>query len=229
MQANTMIEERLADIRAQIDAALAKSARSSADVSMLAAVKYLPPEDSQALVDAGITEFAENRWPTLKQRKELVIDPSINWHFIGRLQSKEIARIARNVGMIHSVWTESSVERLSALEPDVRPQLLLQVNTANDPAKDGLAPDSVEPFLERLPDNISIYGLMTMPAFTADAEDSRTAFADLRNLRDKLSTNWGKRHPMQYLSMGTSQDFAVAVEEGATHIRLGRILLPERE
>ena len=102
--------------------------------------------------------------------------------------------------------------------------MLVQVNVDLDPAKDGILPDEAEAFIASLPPGVAVHGLMTMPAVAEDPQASRPAFARLRVLRDTLATVVDDRHPMRALSMGTSQDFAVAVEEGATHVRLGRIL-----
>jgi len=110
-----------------------------------------------------------------------------------------------------------------------RVECLVQVNVAGDPAKDGLEPAAVEPFLLDLPDAIVVRGFMTMPAYAEEAEASRPAFAALRDLRDRLAPRLAGRHELQFLSMGTSQDFVVAVEEGATHLRLGRILHEDTE
>jgi uncharacterized pyridoxal phosphate-containing UPF0001 family protein len=130
--------------------------------------------------------------------------------------------------MIHTLTTHSAARRLAQAAADERlaslPEILIQVNVDEDPAKDGIAAAQVDAFLDTLPDEIAIAGFMTMPAWAEDPEQSRTAFAQLRGLRDELSANWQGRHSLMYLSMGTSQDFAVAIEEGATHVRLGRIL-----
>jgi uncharacterized pyridoxal phosphate-containing UPF0001 family protein len=109
------------------------------------------------------------------------------------------------------------------------PELFVQVNVADDPAKDGLQPDDLEEFLDGLPDGLRVSGLMTMPAFAADPTESRGAFSRLRALAGSMHERFGERHPVTSLSMGTSQDFDVAIQEGATHVRLGRILYVEQE
>ena len=219
----TSIAEGLARVRVTIAAAAQRSGRRAEDVHVLAAVKYVDAQACAHLVDAGVVDLAENRLSQLAERQDSGIVPaSARWHFIGRLQSREAATIAERVGTIHSLCTESAAKRLAA--GDARPELFVQVNVDRDPAKDGLAPEDVERFLLQLPEALEVLGFMAMPAFADDPEQSRGAFAALRRLRDELAPRVAGRHRLEALSIGTSQDYAVAVEEGATHVRLGRTL-----
>lgn len=214
----------LARVRTTVAEAAARSGRSAGDVRLLAAVKYVDAQACARLVEAGIADLAENRLDQLVDKQDGGLVPaSARWHFIGRLQSRQAVRIAARAIAIHTLCTASAAARLAQLRSPL-PELLVQVNVDGDPAKDGLAPDELERFLVDLPAGLAVSGLMAMPAFTVDPEQSRAAFASLRELRDRLAPALQGRHELRFLSMGTSQDVAVAVEEGATHVRLGRIL-----
>lgn len=220
----------LARVREKMIDAAERSGRTVDAVTVVAATKYVDAEGSAALIDGGILELGENRLDSLESKQDAGIgaDASgVRWHFIGRLQSRQAPSIATRVSMIHSLCTESAAARLAGLEH--RPELLVQVNVAGDPAKDGLATDAVEAFLLALPPELEVRGFMAMPAFADDPEASRPAFSALRELRDRLAPRLVGRHRLEYLSIGTSQDWAVAVEEGATHVRLGRILYASGE
>lgn len=217
------IAQGLARVRERISVAAARSGRSVDDVHVLAAVKYVDAQACAHLVDAGVVDLAENRLAQLVDRQDSGIVPAAaRWHFIGRLQSRESAAVAERVGTIHTLCTESAAKRLATAA--ARPDLFVQVNVDHDPAKDGLAPEDVERFLLDLPEALEVRGFMAMPAFTDNPEQSRGAFAALRELRDVLAPRVSGRHRLEALSIGTSQDYAVAVEEGATHVRLGRTL-----
>lgn len=217
------IQQGLARVRETIDAAAARSGRSATDVHVLASVKYVDAATCATLVDAGVVDLAENRLAQLTDRQDAgTVADEARWHFIGRLQSREAAQVAERVGTIHSLCTESAAKRLAA--GSARPTLFVQVNVDEDPAKDGLAPADVERFLLELPAELEVRGFMAMPAFTDNPEQSRGAFAALRELRDRLTLRLEGRHRLEFLSIGTSQDYGVAVEEGATHVRLGRSL-----
>jgi len=148
------------------------------------------------------------------------------WDFIGHLQSRKVKEIAGRVSLIHSLFTESTAAQLESRSP--APQdVLVEVNTAGDPDKDGVAPADLDALLELLAPlaNVNVTGLMTMPAFAEDPEGSRAAFAALRELAATATERWEGTHSFARLSMGTSQDFEVAVEEGATLVRAGSVLL----
>lgn len=217
-------------VRRAIDEAARVGGRTGAEVDVLAAVKYVDADACRVLVAAGVHHLAENRVDELARKQEALaadgLEPAPAWHYIGRVQSRQVVDVARRVDAIHALASARAAGRLAAAARDgVRlPQLLVQVNVARDPAKDGLLPEDLDPWLEALDDEVCIAGLMTMPEFTEDPERSRSAFAALRELRDTIAARWQGRHPMRLLSMGTSQDHLVAVEEGATHVRLGRIL-----
>lgn len=222
------IHEGLARVRDSIGAAASTSGRAADDVRVVAAVKYVDAAACAAMVDAGITDVAESRFEQLVDKQDTgVVPASARWHWIGRLQSRQAPAIAERASMLHTLCTESAARRLAGVEATC--EVLVQVNVDGDPAKDGLAPEDVERFLVALPEPLVVHGFMAMPAWTEDPERSRPAFAALRELRERLAPLVAGRHPLTALSIGTSQDFVVAVEEGATHVRLGRILYARGE
>ena len=180
-------------------------------VQVLAAVKYVPLEELHALAEAGIELVGENRAQDLEAKAEA--HPEFRWHFIGQLQSRKVKLILPHVELIHSVASDSALSQLEKHgTPDTK--ILVEVNIAGEEDKAGIAPAELGDFIARSP--VTVTGLMTMPPFTEDPEDSRRHFAALKRLADE--------HGLTELSMGTSQDYRVAAEEGATIVRLGTIL-----
>jgi PLP dependent protein len=181
-------------------------------VEILAAVKYLPTEELEALAAGGITLAGENRAQELADKAPAGPE-SLTWDFIGHLQSRKVRDVLPLVRYIHSVASDSVLAQLARHgTPSTR--VLIEVNVAGEEGKSGIAPPELPGFLERCP--VPVVGLMTMPPLAQRPEASRRYFAALRNLADA--------HQLPELSMGTSQDYEVAVQEGSTIIRLGTIL-----
>jgi uncharacterized pyridoxal phosphate-containing UPF0001 family protein len=180
------------------------------EVEVLAAVKYVEAGDLPALAEAGIELVGENRAQELLAKQEAHRD-LFTWDFIGQLQSRKVKDVAPNVRLIHSLASDSALRRL---EEHPAEEVLVQVNVAGDEGKAGIAPEELGDFIARVP--VPVTGLMTMPPFVERAEDSRRHFARLAELAGE--------HGLARLSMGTSQDYAVAAEEGATIVRLGSVL-----
>jgi PLP dependent protein len=219
-----LAHERVAAARAQIADACRRAGRSPDDVELLAAVKYLDRADLPALAAAGVRLVGENRTDQLAA-KQRGFEATFIWDFIGHLQSRKVRDVVGRVRLIHAVESESTARQVherSATTQDI----LIEVNTAADPSKYGVAPAALPAFLDQLAtlDRVSVRGLMTMPAFAQDPEASRPAFATLRELAVAAATRFAPRHTFTVLSMGTSQDYPVAVEEGATIVRLGSVL-----
>ena len=202
-------------VRAAIEAAARRAGRDPEAVELLAAVKYVEAEDLGALAEAGITLLGENRAQQLEQKRAAQGD-RFRWHFIGQLQSRKVRQILPLVELIHSVASDSALRQL---ERHAAPgtEVLVEVNVAGDEGKAGIAPEELGAFIARCPVRVS--GLMTMPPFAPDPEASRPHFAALREL--------AAAHGLHRLSMGTSQDYAVAVEEGATIVRIGSVLFDD--
>jgi PLP dependent protein len=183
--------------------------RAGPDVEILAAVKYVPLEEMGALAEAGVELVGENRQQELEAKHERWGD-AFYWDFIGNLQSRKVKRILPLCRLIHSVASDSALEQLGR-HGNSDTEVLIEVNVAGEEGKGGVAPTDLGVFIERCP--VRAVGLMTMPPFSTDPEDSRPYFALLAELAGE--------HGLSRLSMGTSQDWPVAVEEGATIIRLG--------
>jgi len=208
--------------------AAARAGRNPGDVEILAAVKYVESSDLPALAAAGIRRVGENKADALLAKQAAHRD-LFAWDFIGHLQSRKVRDVVGRVELIHSVESDSVVAQIQSRAE--RPQdVLVEVNVAGDPDKDGVAPDRLDAFLEQLAgrDRVRVRGLMTMPPFVTEPEESRVAFAVLRELAERCKARWEPAHSFDVLSMGTSQDYVVAVEEGATIVRLGGVLYGRR-
>jgi pyridoxal phosphate enzyme (YggS family) len=182
------------------------------DVRILAAVKYVPLEELGVLAEAGVTLLGENRAQDLVAKAEAY--PGVfRWHFIGQLQSRKVKDVLPHVELIHSVASDSALRKLEQYgTPDT--QVLVEVDVAGEEAKAGIAPAELGAFIQRCP--VQVAGLMAMPPYTDDPDASRPHFAALREL--------AREHGLRELSMGTSQDYRVAAEEGATIVRVGSTL-----
>jgi pyridoxal phosphate enzyme (YggS family) len=206
------VRANLEHARAQIAAAASAAGRDPDEVEILAAVKYVPARELDVLAAAGIELVGENRAQELEAKAGS--HPGLfTWDFIGQLQSRKVKQILPYVRYIHSVASESVLAQL-ARHASPATEVLVEVNVAGETGKSGVAPGELGSFLERSP--VRVVGLMTMPPLARSAEDNRRHFATLRELAD--------RHGLHHLSMGTSQDYPVAVEEGATIVRLGTCL-----
>ncbi len=180
------------------------------EVEILAATKYVEPADLPALAEAGIELVGENRAQDMLA-KQAEHGELFTWDFIGALQSRKLKEIAPNVRLIHSIASESALRRLEA---NPAHEVLIQVNVAGEDSKEGVDPAQLAEYIERCPSPVT--GLMTMPPFVERPEDNRRFFARLAEL--------AAEHGLERLSMGTSQDYEVAVAEGATIVRLGSVL-----
>jgi PLP dependent protein len=190
---------------------IAEAGRDPAEVEVLAAVKYVALEELGVLAEAGITTVGENRAQELEAKAAAWAGRAdFTWDFIGHLQSRKVRRILPLVRYVHSVGSESVLRELAKHgTPDT--EVLVEVNVAGEEGKSGFAPAELGEVLARCP--VGVAGLMTMPPLADRAEDSRRWFAALAELAG--------RHGLRELSMGTSQDFPVAVQEGATIVRIG--------
>ena len=190
---------------------IAGTGRDPAGVEILAAVKYVAAEEMGVLAEAGITVVGENRAQDLEAKARA--HPELTWDFIGHLQSRKVKQVLPLVRYVHSVASDSVLRQLERhATPET--EVLVEVNVAGEADKSGVAPADLDDVIARCP--ARVVGLMTMPPLTADPEDSRRWFAALAELAGAR----GLRH----LSMGTSQDYLVAVQEGATIVRLGTTL-----
>jgi pyridoxal phosphate enzyme (YggS family) len=199
---------------ARVHEELAAAGRRPGDVQVLAATKYVAPEELEVLAEAGLRLFGENRAQDLVAKTaRLPARDAVTWDFIGHLQSRKVRQVLPLVRRVHSVASDSVLEQL-ARHGTPETEVLVEVNVAGDPSKGGVAPADLDAFLARVP--CRVVGLMTMPPAATRPEDSRRHFAALAQL--------AADHGLPELSMGTTQDFRVAAEEGATVVRLGATL-----
>jgi pyridoxal phosphate enzyme (YggS family) len=228
-QLRKLLADRLADIETRLEAACRRVGRSRREVTLVAVTKTVSVQVAAVLPELGMLDLGENR-PQELWRKAAVLPP-VRWHMIGHLQRNKIERTLPLVQCIHAV---DSLRLLAALEEAsaARPvDVLLEVNASGEASKQGFHPDELPGLAPTLAElrHVRMRGLMTMAAFEDDPERCRPAFVRLRTLRDQLQAALGMPR-LEHLSMGMSNDFEVAVEEGATLVRLGTVLfgdLPE--
>jgi PLP dependent protein len=206
------IASNLVRIREEIALTADRVGRRPEEVQVLAATKYVAFEDMPTLARSGIDLVGENRAQDL-QAKAAAYGDMFTWDFIGHLQSRKVRQVVRHVRLIHSVASDSVLRELTRHRELARPgmRVLIEVNVAEEPCKDGVAPAGLAAFIERCP--VPVAGLMTMPPQSSEPEESRHWFAALHQL--------AQAHGLEHLSMGTTQDYLVAVEEGATIVRIG--------
>jgi pyridoxal phosphate enzyme (YggS family) len=199
-------------VREEIAQACARAGRDPGEVEVLAATKYVSAEDLPALAEAGIRLVGENRAQDLAA-KVAAHGELFEWDFIGALQSRRVRLIVPHVRLIHSVASESALRELDRHRALAWPglEILIEVNVAREPGKSGIEPEELDSYIERSPAPVA--GLMCMPPLAVEPENSRRWFAALRSLADERG--------LAHLSMGTSQDYLTAVEEGATIVRIG--------
>jgi pyridoxal phosphate enzyme (YggS family) len=222
------IRDRLARVREDIAEALQKSGRGPDEVRILVATKYYEPEQLSNLVEAGVELLGENTAQDLVRKQELFGD-RFEWHFIGHLQRRKAKIVVPRVSLIHSVDSVRLIQELAKRAPeDGAVEVLFQVNVGGEESKYGVSEGEVEALLEAAAGTegrVRAKGFMTLAPLVEQAEDVRYVFAKLRAIRDRLRQSWSPHFDLSELSMGMSGDYAVAVEEGATLVRIGRMLI----
>lgn len=230
-QTEAMNQERLRrnrdDIRARIADAAGRSGRDPGTVRLVAVTKKCPAEWAAALVEMGERDLGENYPQELGRKADALADRSVTWHLIGHLQSNKARRTLPRVGWVHSVDSARLLDAIGPLMGELAepPRLLLQVNVSEEPSKHGWTPDGLLADAERIAEaarTLPIVGLMTMAGLGTDAETARPAFARLRRVREELRARTGL--VLDELSMGMSNDFETAIQEGATLVRVGSAL-----
>jgi pyridoxal phosphate enzyme (YggS family) len=193
-------------------------------VEILAATKYVEAGELDALREGGVTLVGENRTDALLAKQERFGD-AFTWDFIGHVQSRKVRDVIGRVRLIHALDSLSACNQVEARATEPV-DCLLQVNVAGEDTKAGVPVAEVDAFLAEVEPlgRVRLCGLMTMPPLAEDPEEARPWFAALRELRERLAPEWEGRHEFAHLSMGTSQDYAVAAAEGATIVRVGTVL-----
>lgn len=226
------VAQRRERIKEKIAEAALRSGRNPESVQIVAVTKTVPVERIAEAVQAGIRIFGENYIQESREKMSLLPFPEISWHFIGRLQSNKAKHAVLYFDLIHSVHSEKlalainrQAEKINRVQP-----VLIQVNTGGESAKNGVPPEEAMALVRRMSrlENISVRGLMTMPPFFDAPEKVRPFFRTLYDLKQKITDAGMENISMEHLSMGMSGDFEVAVEEGATLVRIGTALFGKR-
>jgi hypothetical protein len=223
------VAENLERVRSQIEEAARKGGRSMDDITLVAISKTHEAEKVRAAFDAGQDLFGESK--VQEARAKIPLLPSAaRWHFVGRLQRNKIRHALPLFELFHSVDSLALARDINRIadEEGLRPRVLLEVNVAGEGSKIGFAPETLRAEIEALLElpRVTIEGLMTIPPFAPEAEDSRKYFVALRELRDQLTSEF--RLSLPHLSMGMTGDFSVAIEEGATFVRVGTAIFGKR-
>lgn len=221
------VSENVKSIKLRIEEAARRSGRQAEDVQIIAVTKYVTTARAQEAVEAGITHLGENRAEGLNEKYESIGDRAV-WHFIGSLQTRKVKSIIHQADFIHSLDRASLAKEInSRAEKPV--QCFVQVNVSGEESKHGLTPDEVVPFIQSLHvyERIRVCGLMTMAPLTEDRDVLRSCFRKLALCKEEVAALNLPYAPCQELSMGMSNDFEIAVEEGATMIRIGTALVGE--
>nr|WP_306220558.1 YggS family pyridoxal phosphate-dependent enzyme [Cohnella sp. WQ 127256] len=226
------MQSRIRDVENQLEQACLRSGRLREDVQIIAVTKYVSVGTAEAVVQEGVTHIGENRWPNAKAKWD-ALKGQATFHYIGSLQTNKVKDVIGKFDYIHSLDRLSLAEAIHnrAQVLDIKVPCFLQVNVSGEQSKHGLAPEEVAPFLVELLryDRIRPIGLMTMAPYESEPEETRPIFRALRQLRDELNQLSILNEPLMELSMGMSNDFEVAVEEGATRVRLGTVLVGKEE
>ena len=223
--------ERYSAIKERMAEAALRAGREPSGIVLVAAAKTIPAEKVKAAVEAGVNVLGENYVQEAKKIKA-IIDLPVKWHLIGRLQSNKVKQTVNLFDVVETIDRQSLVQQLQhhASQAQKRLDLLIQVNLSGELTKSGVKPGEVLPLIKMIAgcENLSCTGLMTLPPFFDDPERARPYFSELRQLRDRLQPIVPGNVRLQELSMGMSGDYEVAIEEGATLVRIGTALFGPR-
>lgn len=222
------LQKQIAMVDDKIRQACQRSGRERSEVNVIAVTKYVSLDTTRLVLDAGANHIGENRWQDAREKWKQLHDRG-EWHFIGHLQTNKVKDVIGRFQYLHSLDRLSLAEAVhkKAQQEGITVKCFLQVNVSGEQSKYGLEPEQLIPFAKKVRElsTIQVIGLMTMAPYMEDKEQTRPVFQGLRKLRDDLNQQAIFKEPIQDLSMGMSNDFEVAVEEGATWVRLGSILV----
>jgi pyridoxal phosphate enzyme (YggS family) len=222
------LQERINEVEQRVTNACMRSGRNRDDVQIIAVTKYVSIEATGEAIRGGLKQVGENRWQDAQLKWQAYANEA-EWHFIGHLQTNKVKEVLGKFQYIHSLDRLSLAEELhkKALSQGLQVQCFIQINVSGEETKYGLAPEQLFTFAEQLNklSSLQIIGLMTMAPFEAEKETTRPVFRELRRLRDELNAKRIFNYTVPHLSMGMSNDFEIAIEEGATWIRLGSVLV----
>lgn len=223
------IENNLQEVQEKIRQAAERAGRDVSEITLIGVTKTHPVEPMREMIDLGILDLGENKAQEIRD-KYPELDREANWHFIGHLQKNKVKYVIDKVGMIHSVESGSLAKEISkrAIKLEKVMPVLVEVNISGEESKHGLKPEEVSDFLTEIEalEGIRVCGLMTMAPNYDDIEKTRPVFKGLKTLFDELN---GMGRELDVLSMGMSNDYTIAIEEGATHVRVGNAILGKRD
>lgn len=219
------INDNLATLQQNIENACKRVNRDPNEITIIGVTKYVTIDRTNELLETEVIDIGENRTEEFVEKYAQIGDKA-NWHFIGTLQSRKVRDIIGKVKMIHSLERESVARQINNRSDEVVP-CFIQVNVSGEDSKHGLEPGEVTDFINQLQEyeKVKVVGLMTMAPHVEDEGEIRKVFQRLASLRDELKAKELPHAPCEYLSMGMSNDYEIAIEEGATHIRIGSILV----
>ncbi|SFB19137.1 hypothetical protein SAMN04488072_10972 [Lentibacillus halodurans] len=219
------VATNLRHIKQNIEQACAKSNRNPEEITIIGVTKYVTIERTEEAINAGIKNLGENRLEGFLEKHDCIQDKA-SWHFIGTLQSRKVKEVVDKVDAIHSLDRMSLAQEINK-RTETPVDCFVQVNVSGEESKHGLAPDDTLSFIKELEvfENVRVVGLMTMAPHIDDKAHLRSIFRHLVSLRDNIKAEQLTYAPCEYLSMGMSNDYQLAVEEGATHIRIGSKLV----
>ncbi|MBR3119472.1 YggS family pyridoxal phosphate-dependent enzyme [Oceanobacillus profundus] len=221
------VAANLAVIQEKIGQACKNSGRKPSEINVIGVTKYATIERTEEAVEAGVKNLGENRNEGFLEKYHHIAD-KVTWHFIGTLQSRKVKDIIDKIDMLHALDRASLAKEINK-RASAPVDCFIQVNVSGEASKHGLSVEEVIPFIEEIEkyEKVHVVGLMTMAPHIEDKEEIRKVFRDLALLRDRIKAKKLHHAPCEFLSMGMSNDYEVAIEEGATHIRIGSQLVGE--
>lgn len=227
-----IIRHNLQNIQKQIESACSRAGRDPSEITLIAVSKTFTADRIRDVVAAGVADVGESYVQEMTAKRGELKDEEIRWHFVGPLQRNKVKYIIDFIHLIHSVENlrvcQEIEKRAARIQRDIH--VLLEVNTSGEPQKHGASPDETLALFREISvfDHVHLRGLMTMAPFVDDPEDARPSFKLLRELRERLLDDGVPEIQVQHLSMGMSNDYEVAIEEGATMVRIGSSIFGER-
>ena len=227
------IIENIDDILKKIDDTCKKTGRNSKDITVIAVSKTVDSKRAKEAVEAGVENLGENRVQELVKKYDELADTDIKWHMIGHLQKNKVKYIIDKTVLIHSVESIELAEEINkrAIKNNLTSNVLIELNIGEEESKFGINEDNIYDFVKNMEqfENIKVLGLMTVAPFCEDPEDARWVFKKMKNINDKISTMNLRNTEMKYLSMGMTNDYEVAIEEGSNIIRIGTAIFGARK
>ncbi|WP_172369760.1 YggS family pyridoxal phosphate-dependent enzyme [Sporosarcina jiandibaonis] len=220
------LQKRIQEIKQNISEACTKVGRDQSEITIVAVTKSVSEQRATEVVNEGIINLGENRAEGLVRKQQNMIDANVSWHFIGNIQSRKVRDIVGNISYLHSLSRKSIAKEIQKRASNPI-NCFVQVNVSGEESKSGVTPENLDGFIDELADfdKIHVVGLMTMAPNTEDEALIRSVFSKMRILRDRLKEKNMPHAPCTELSMGMSNDYSIAIEEGATFVRIGTALV----